>query len=81
MKRKFDKLALWSTLIALVIYAFTYFLYHYLGPDGSFGLVFYENPSKPVVTLLFGVWGVMFQFAGVMSWLVGRIFFGKEAKK
>ena len=78
MRKKCDILAIWSFLMALAIYVFTYFLYHYLGPDGSFTAVFQETPAKPFITLLFGIWGVTFQFAGVMSLLVGRIFFSSK---
>lgn len=34
-----------------------------------------------MVTLLFGIWGATFQFAGVMSLLIGNSFFSKEDKK
>ena len=73
-------LALCSFAVSLAIYAFTYFLYHYLGPDG-FSNVFRDVPFKPVVTLYFGVWGVMFQFAAIMSLLVGWIFFPRKSKR
>lgn len=78
MKKKCTALALWSFAIALAIYVFTYFVYHYMGPDGTWVTVFQEEPVKPFVTQLLGIWGVMFQFAGVMGLLVGRIFFSEK---
>ena len=66
--------------IALAIYAFTYYLYHYLGADGSFGTVYHSEPAKPLVTFYFGIWGVMHQFAAVVCLLVGLIFFPKDKK-
>ena len=60
-------MAIVSFTIALAIYAFTYYLYHYLGPDGGFGTVFYSEPNKPLVTFYFGIWGVMHQFAAVTA--------------
>ena len=78
MRKKCNTLALWSFAIALAIYVFTYFLYHYLSPDGGFTTVFQETAAKPFVTLLFGIWGVTFHFAGVMSLLVGKIFFSDK---
>ena len=78
MRKKCNTLALWSFVIALVIYVFTYFLFHYLNADGCFTAVYQETVAKPFVTLLFGIWGVTFHFAGVMSLLIGRIFFTKE---
>ena len=78
MKKKWNTLAWISLILALAIFAFTYLLFHHLSPDGGFTAVFQEQASKPMVTLLFGVWGTMFLFAGVMSRLVGRICFKEE---
>ena len=78
MRKKCFALAIVSFAIALGIYAFTYYLYHYLGPDGSLGMVFQAEPAKPLVTIYFGIWGVMHQFAAVTSFLIGLIFFPKK---
>ena len=80
MRKKCFIMAIISFGIALAIYAFTYYLYQYLGNDGGFGTVFQSEPQKPLVTVYFGVWGVMHQFAAVSSLLVGIIFFPKEKK-
>ena len=80
MRKKCNILALCSFVISIAIFVFTFYLYHYLGPDGIFEPICHGTPEKPFVTLLFGVWGVCFLFAGVMSWLVGMIFFSKEKK-
>ena len=80
MRRKCFIMALVSFVLALVIYAVAYFMYHYLGPDGNLGTVFYEAPAKPFVTLYVGIWGVMHQFAAVVCLLVGLIFFPKDKK-
>ena len=74
MRKKCNILGVCSFVIALVIFAFTYYLFHYIGGEGAY----HEEPIKPFVTLLFGIWGVMFLFASVMSFVVGRIFFAKE---
>ena len=78
MRKKCNVLALWTGLISLAIFVIAYVLFHYLSPDGGFTAVFQETPAKPVVTLLVGVWGVLFLFASVMSLLIGNIFFHKE---
>ena len=78
MKKKWNTLALCSFIIALAIFVFTYVLFHYMGPDGNFTPVYQEVAVKPFVTILFGRWGVMFLFSGVMSFLVGKIFFAKK---
>ena len=78
MKKKWNTLAWISLILALAIFAFTYLLFHHLSPDGGFTAVFQEQAAKPMVTLLFGVWGTMFLFASVMCALVGRIFFSDK---
>lgn len=75
MRKKCFWMAAVSFALALLIYGFTFYLYHYLGPDGSFGTVWQNEPVKPLVTLYFGIWGVMHQFAAVTSFLIGVIFF------
>ena len=75
MRKKFNCLAIWSFILCLAIYVFSYILYHHLSPDGGFTSVYQAVPAKPMVTFLFGVWGVCFHFAGVMCLLIGHIFF------
>lgn len=76
MKKKWNLLGICSFVISLAIFAFTYFLFHYMGADGC--VAYQETPVKPFVTLLFGTWGVMFLFSAVMSFVIGHIFFSKE---
>ena len=78
MRKKFNTLALWSFVLSLAIFILSFYLYHYMLPDGSFTSAFQSQPGKPFVTLLFGIWGVTFLFASVMSWLIGRIFFKEK---
>lgn len=78
MRKKYYKLALWSFVLALGIFIFSYVLYHYTLPDGAFTAVYQTEPGKPLVTLLFSIWGVTFLFASVMSLLIGSIFFPRE---
>ena len=75
MRKKCKLLALCSFLLALAIFVLTFYLFHHLLPDGSFTAEYQTQSSKPFITLLFGIWGVTFLFASVMSLLVGRIFF------
>ena len=77
MKKKCKILAICSFALALTIFEFSYILYHHLGSNG-FIAVFLTEPSKPMVTWLFAIWGTQFLFAGVMSLLVGRIFFKEK---
>lgn len=75
MRKKCNTLAAWSFVLALAIFAFSYVLYHHTLPGGAFTHLWQPAPGKPMVTLLFSIWGVLFLFAGVMSLLVGKIFF------
>ena len=78
MKKKIKTLSVCCFVLALAIFAFSYILYHYTMPGGGFTAVWQPEPGKPMVTWLFAIWGVMFLFAGVMSLLVGRIFFSEK---
>ena len=81
MKKKCNKLAIWSFVLALGIFVFSYILYHHTLPSGGFTVQWQPAPGKPLVTELFAIWGVMFLFAGVMSLLIGHIFFRDEGPK
>lgn len=74
VKKKCCHLAVWSFGLALAIFVFSYILYHHLGPEG-FTAIRRSEPYKPMITWLFAIWGTQFLFAGVMSLLVGKIFF------
>ena len=77
MKKKCNTLALWSFLVALGIFLISYILYHHLGPEG-FTVLRRTEPFKPMITWLFAIWGTHFLFAGIMSLLVGKIFFKEK---
>ena len=79
MKQKLKKLSLWSLVLALADFVIAFVFFHFISPDGVFTPVFREEPGKPMVSLLFGIKGVLFLFAGMMSALVGRIVFAEEA--
>ena len=80
MKKKLLILSAISLLPALLIFIFSYTMYHYLGPDGLWYAEWHPTPRKPYVTLLFAIWGVMFLFSSVMSALIAFIFFPKKQK-
>ena len=80
MKKKLKKLSFWSFVLALMNFGIAYIFYHYMSPDGTFSNVYHDDPGKPVVALLFGVFGTHFLFAGCMSGLVNWIFFREEKK-
>ena len=75
MKSKFKKLALVSFVIALVLFIFSYTLFHYLTPEGTFSPVWYAEANKPFVTFLFSVWGTLHLFAATTCLLIALIIF------
>lgn len=79
MKKKLLTLSLCTFILALAIFIFSYFMYHYMSIDGIWTSVWSPTPGKPYVTLLFAIWGVSFLFSSVMSLLSAFIFFpGKK---
>ena len=78
-RKRFFVLALCCLVLALGIFGFSHFLYHYVNADFSLSSVYLTEPQKPMVTWLFAIWGVCFLFAGVFSLLLG-IIFGSEPK-
>ncbi len=75
MKQKLKKLSRWSFLLALVIFVFTYIIFHFLTAEGRLTPVWQAQCGKPFIAQLFGIWGVCFLFAAVMSRLIAHIFF------
>ena len=80
MRKKFIILSVVSFALALAIFVFTFRLYHYGTADLTFSDIRHDEPEKPFITLLFGVWGTMFLFSGVMSLVIRIIFFNKKRK-
>ena len=81
MKKKLLTLSRWSFAISIGLFIFSYILFHYIAPDGGFTTVFQTSANKPVVTLLFAIWGVLFLFSSVMSCFVAHIFFSDNKKQ
>ncbi|MBR2028861.1 MAG: hypothetical protein IKA10_07760 [Oscillospiraceae bacterium] len=75
MKSKFKKLSLVSFIIAIVLFVFSFVLFHYLTPEGTFSSVWYAEANKPFVTFLFAIWGTLHLFAAVLNFLIALIFF------
>ena len=78
MKKKLSLLSLVCFVLSLVIFVWTFYIYHHLTADFVFSAQWQPEPGKPFITLLFGIWGVTFLFASVMSLLIGRIFFPEK---
>ena len=79
MKKKFQKLSVWSFVLALAIFVFSYILYHYATPELTIGTVFHEEPAKPLVTQLWANLGVMFLFSSIFCRMIAKIFFSDKS--
>jgi hypothetical protein len=77
MKKKFRKLSLALLISAVVTFIITYFIYHYLTPNG-FVPVWQPEPCKPYVTFLFAILGVLLLLSSIETFFVSNIFFKKE---
>ena len=78
MKKKFRKLSLWSLVLALAIFVFSYFLYHYVLPDGTVTTVYQKDVGKPLITELFSILGTLFLFSSILSGMIAKIFFPEK---
>ena len=76
MKKKFLVFSACSLILSVLIFILTYFIFHYLSPDG-FTPVLQTEPCKPFITLLFGILGTHFLFSGISAFLISLIFYKK----
>ena len=77
MKKKLEKLSLWSLALAIVTFGIDYICFHFL-TDAGFTTVWQPEAGKPFVTELVGILGVLFLFAAIMSLLVSKIAFSEK---
>ena len=78
MREKFKKLSRWSFVLVLGIFVFSFFLYHYVTPEGAVTMVYQMQPGKPLITLLWSVLGTCFLFSSILSSMIARIFFSEK---
>ena len=77
MKQKFRKLSSWSFLIALVLFALSFVMFHFL-TDSGFTAVFQQEAGKPFITEMAGDLSVLFFFSGILCRMIAKIFFADE---
>ncbi len=77
MKKKFRILSLCSFCVSVLIFIVSYYMYHYLTPNG-FTSVWQAEAGKPFITELFAILGVLFLFGSIFSFIISVIFFPKE---
>lgn len=80
-RKKYYILSSCCLVLALGIFFFSHFLYHYVTEDFTLSQVYLTEAQKPMITWLFAVWGVCFLFAAVFSFLLGLIFGSEPGDK
>ena len=79
MRKKLFKLGVIFLIIALVVFAINYYVFHYVTDDGL-TLTWHEEAGKPFVTDLIGQLGTLLTFGSITSFLVGAVVFNNEKK-
>ena len=77
MNQKFKKLSNVSFILAVVLFALSFVLFHFL-TDSGFTTVFQQEAGKPFVTEMVADLSVLFFFSGIVCRLVAGIFFPKK---
>jgi hypothetical protein len=76
-KKNFIKLAILSLVIGVVLLIIDYFIFHYI-TDTGFTTIKQDEAGKPFVTLLVGIFGVLYIFAGSFMLLVKKFLLNNE---
>ena len=79
MRKKLFKLGVIFLIIALVVFAINYYVFHFVTDDGL-TLTWHEEAGKPFVTDLIGQLGTLIIFGSITSFLVGAVVFNNEKK-
>ena len=77
MNQKFKKLSNWSFVLAVVLFALSFVLFHFL-TDSGFTTVFQQEAGKPFVTEMVADLSVLFFFSGIVCRLAAGIFFPEK---
>ena len=78
MKQNFKKLSNWSFVLAAVLMAVSFVLFHFL-TDSGFTTVFQAEAGKPFVTEMVADLGVLFLFSGILCRMIAGIFFPEKS--
>lgn len=79
-KQKLRKFSLITLIIALCLFAISYFFFHFV-TDSGITFRWHPEPGKPFVTNMFGQLSGLFIFASSISAISALVFFDKEDKK
>ena len=74
MRKKFLKISLCMLIIALVVFIFNYFFFHFVTDDGI-TLTWQPEAGKPFVAGLIGNLGVLFLFSSIETFIIALVFY------
>ena len=77
MKKNFNKFGWISFCTGIVLFAVTFFFFHFV-TDSGITFVFQQEAGKPFVTNMLGVFATLFLWGGITSWMIGAIFCKKD---
>ena len=77
MKKKFKTLSTRCLILALVLFALSFVMFHFL-TDSGFTTVFQQEAGKPFVTEMTADLSVLFFFSGILCRMIAKIFFADE---
>ena len=77
MNQKFKKLSNWSFVLAVVLFALSFVLFHFL-TDNGFVTTWQPEAGKPFVTEMVADLSVLFFFSGIVCRMIAGIFFPEK---
>ena len=77
MNHKFKKLSNWSFVLAVVLFALSFVLFHFL-TDSGFVTTWQPEAGKPFVTEMVADLSVLFFFSGIVCRMIAGIFFPEK---
>ena len=78
-RKRLFKLGVIFLILALVVFAINYYVFHYVTDEGL-TFTWHEEAGKPFVTDLIGQLGTLLTFGSISSFLVGAVVFKKDRK-
>ncbi len=76
-RRSLLKFSMINAVIGLLVLLVAYFCFHFV-TDNGITLVWHAEAGKPFVTILIGIFGVLFIFAAAVSAIGALVFLPKQ---
>lgn len=79
-KKTLLKFSLINFIIGIVVFAISYFTFHFITDEGI-SFIWHAEAGKPFVTDMIAQLGVLFVFASAISLVSALVFFNENNKK